>query len=221
MDFTPRPFSIANDPRSYYNGYIERERIRQEIERKQREAQEMLIDEDLEDRVTLFMVDLSELAPGAKLSDLPHHGLYFNSEETNRISVYTRLSDEHVTPPQLLESMEQVFPKVRYSKDAGPANPTKTRIDWIRNYKVCIPGTIRGVGAREMHIVRLEHERRKRAEMMEEAERKAKMKQAAAKRRETLKRKKLASLGTSCRSESDVPSTSPSVIQHEGQEGKN
>jgi hypothetical protein len=70
----------------------------------------MFLDLDFKDRLYLFMADLSELSVGQKVTDLPHHGLYFRPHETQKLAKMTRLMDFTATPKELFISFDKVFP---------------------------------------------------------------------------------------------------------------
>ena len=70
----------------------------------------MFLDLDFKDRLYHFMADLSELSVGQKVTDLPHHGLYFGPRETRKLAEMTRIMDSTATPKELFISFDKVFP---------------------------------------------------------------------------------------------------------------
>jgi hypothetical protein len=168
----------------FYSAYWEREKKRQIEEERRQNAHAMFVDKDFIDRLYLFMADLIELDPGRGLDKLPHYGLYFNEEETEKLSKYTRLSDKTATPEDILLSFEEVYSSIRIKINGVWKRTHENYIKWIRHEKVCRPGTLRGIQAEEILKIHLEEEEReKKAE--ERKNHTADLRKKAAKRRKT------------------------------------
>ena len=158
-------------------------------------ARDMLADQDLMDRLYLFMFHLWKLAPGQGLDALPYNGKYFDDKEINELSEYSRISDGSATPDEILLSLEQVFPPLRIKDSDGVWRNAKQRyINWIQNEKLCRPGTLKGRQAELMFQIHLENEEifeREEEEEREKQKREAeKRKKAAQRGKETRERKK-------------------------------
>jgi hypothetical protein len=183
------------------NTPVEYEKRLQEMKRQEKENEEireMLLDADLADRLFLFMRDVSELPSGSGFDKLPHFGKYVDAEETTRISRYCRLSDITASPEDILDSMEKVFPRIRTNTFRGTWHyKREDYVSWLRNGKVCIPGTLRGPQSAEILRIRLEEqqlEKEKKERVEQEEERKREINR---RRKETREKRKLEKLETS------------------------
>jgi hypothetical protein len=189
-----------------YSAYIQREEKRDLEVKKMESARAMLVDKDFMDRLYLFMSDLSELPSGCGLSRLPHYGFYFDAEETKTLGRYSYLCATDATPHDILLSLEEVFPRVRTDSD-------DPYLKWIRNTKVCLPGTIRGPQAEEMLEIHLEEEALERQREKEEQEKEDHAtelrKRAAKRRKESREKKKLENEAGLNKGESDDSSEPP------------
>jgi hypothetical protein len=180
----------------FYSAYSQREEERKRQAKMLENARAMLVDKDFMDRLYLFMSDLSELPYGCGFDSLPfHQWLYFSEEEMKNLARYCCISDQHATPQQILHSLEQVFPRIRTEVNGVWHNKNERYINWIRNEKICIPGTLRGPQADEILQIHLEEEELERQREKEEQEKEdhtAELrKKAAQRRKETRERRKL------------------------------
>jgi hypothetical protein len=175
--------------------------VQREEERKRQSemltnARTMLVNKDFMDRLYLFMSDLSELPYGCGLDRLPYHQwLYFSDEEIKNLAKYSYICDHHATPQQILLSLEQVFPRIRTEANGVSRNKDEQYINWIRNEKICVPGTLRGLQADEILQIHLQEEELERQREKEEQEKENHAvqlrKKAAQRRKETRERRKL------------------------------
>src|SRR5947207_12097375 len=193
-------------PMELYFAYIQREEERKGEIEKMESARAMLVNKDFMDRLYLFMSDLSELPFGYGLSRLPYNGLYFDGEEIKILGRYSCLCDTYATPEDILVSLEEVFPHVR-------TNANDPYLKWIRNEKVCIPGTLRGPQAEEIleiHLEEEELERQREKEKQEKEDQATELRKRAAKRRkESREKRKLENEAEVDKSESDDSSELP------------
>jgi hypothetical protein len=177
-----------------YSAYLRREEARKREEENVDMARAMLVDKDFQDRLYLFMFDLSKLPLGYGLDCLPYYGLYFNDKETKQLARCSSFCDDRATPQDILLSLEQVFPCILTQKDGIWKVKDDRYLHWIRTEKICVPGTITGVQAKEILQIHLEEEARERQREKEEQEKEdhaAQLrKKAAERRRETREKKK-------------------------------
>lgn len=185
----PRPFGIQN-ARTMQSAqqlvlmeYHQREDARQRNEALREKARDMLFDPDFEERLKLFMSDALQLETDQGLDYLPHEFTqYFKKEEMVELSNFECLLDTTKPAHQILESFEEIFPTAQ--KDS-------TLLQWIRNEKKCIPGTLEGIFAKQILQSRLEAKAEAEAEREKEAKAEARKHMIAQKRKETnLKRKR-------------------------------
>jgi hypothetical protein len=177
-----------------YSAYLRREQARKIEEENIEMARAMLVDKDFQDRLYLFMFDLSKLPLGYGLDCLPHYGLYFNENETKLLARCSSLCEDRATPRDILLSLEEVFPRIHTQKDRIWKVKDDRYLHWIRTEKICVPGTITGVQAKEILQIRFEEEALERQREKEEQEKEdhaAQLrKKAAERRRETREKKK-------------------------------
>jgi hypothetical protein len=184
----PRPFGLATAPTTQsaqhlvMTQYNKREETRQKKEMMSKKARDMLFDPDFEERLKLFMSDVLHL-DGQRLDHLPHEfTTYFKEEEMVKLDQFECLLDTTKTAHQILESFEEIFPTAQ--KDS-------TLLQWIRNKKECIRGTLEGIVAKEILQSRLEAKAEAEAEREKEEREEAKKHMIAQKRKETnMKRKR-------------------------------
>lgn len=178
-----------------YSAYLQREEERKRQAERLENARAMLVDKDFMDRLYLFMTDLSELPYGCGLDSLPYHQwLYFSKEEMKNLARYTCVCDPCATPERILLSLEQVFPRIRAEVNGVWRKKDERYINWIRNEKICISGTLKGHQADEIfqiHLQEEEHERQREKEEQEKEDRTAELrKKSAQRRREARERRK-------------------------------
>jgi hypothetical protein len=162
--------------------YHQREETRQKKENMIEKARDMFFNLDFEERLKLFMSDLLQLEPGQGLDQLHYEfAQYFTEEEMAELSTFNCLFDTTKTSHQILESFEEIFPTAQ--KDS-------TLLQWIRNEKECIPGTLEGIVAKRISESRLEAKAEAEAEREKEEEEEAKKHKIAQKRKETMLKRK-------------------------------
>jgi hypothetical protein len=163
--------------------YHQREDARQRKETLTEKARDMLFDPDFEERLKLLMSDALQLEPDQGLDYLPHEFTqYFTKDEMVELANFECLLDTTKPAHQILESFEEIFPT---------AHKDSTLLQWIRNKKECIPGTLEGIFAKQILQSRLEAKAEAEAEREKEEKEEARKHMIAQKRKETnMKRKR-------------------------------
>jgi hypothetical protein len=186
-------FTLERNPADYLSGYTQRQRDQKMQAKQRKKIQEMLENLDFRDRLYLFMTDLGGLSPGDGLDSLPHNDGYFDTSEKRQLSSYTRLLDQTAMPEEILLSFEQTFGSTGTKINGVWKSHNPRLVEWLRDGKQYIDGTIRGVQAELIHTVQLYCKAKEEEERKEEIIKTAKIKLAVKRRKETIERKKLES----------------------------